>query len=165
MLGTGEACTGEGDGAAGDGEGDDKAGCGLLASCSRKGMRWLGAGTEVVLLPVVLALVSLGVWRQAQLTPLSELQGRPEASYVEGWVPEGQVGAVSQLAGVLVVVAVLPVVLVVPELPELVVVAVLPALLLLVLLPDRSGCCVCLQAQLTPLSQLQGRPEASYTEG
>ncbi len=38
---------------------------------------------------------------------------------------------------------------------------VLPELLLPVVLPDRSGCWTCLQAQLTPLSQLQGWPEAS----
>jgi hypothetical protein len=99
----------------------------------------------------------------AQLAPLAQLQGRPEASYVEGCVSWGQVGAVSQSAPVAVVVAVLPEVEVVAVLPELVVEAGLLGLLLSVLLPLVVGWLR--QAHFFPLSKPQGRPAASYSEG
>lgn len=50
-------------------------------------------------------------------------------------MPEGQSGAVSQLAGVLVVVAALPKLLVVAVLPDLGGVAVLPGLVVVAVLP------------------------------
>jgi hypothetical protein len=137
-----------------------------------------------VLLPVALLERSgFCACLHAQLAPLAQLQGRPEASYTDGCVSWGQVGAVSQSAPLAVVVAVSPelaLVAVLPELVvlavlaelavvavllELVVLAVLPEVLLPVALPERSGCCACLHAQLTPSAQLQGRPEASYVEG
>jgi hypothetical protein len=107
------------------------------------------AGVLGLLLPVLLPLV-VGWLRQAHLTPLSEPQGRPTSSYSEGCVLEGQAGAVSQLAGVLAAVAVLPGLLVVAVLPVPVVVAVLPGMLLPVLLPVVAGATGLRQAHFTP---------------